>query len=241
MSGSSFRPHESHDISTLVRGGYLIAASEKTDSKASSPLVVGFHGYGENAERHLERLERIPGSHEWRLCAVRALHRFYNTKTGEVIGCWMTSLGREQAIDDNNRYVAAVIARLQQQSEGTMPLVLAGFSQGVAMAYRAALRCGYPCSGLILLAGDVPPDVVAADELLPPILLGRGTSDPLYPAAKMEIDLDLLAGRTEKIETCVFEGGHEWSQQFYTAAGAFLARIKDKPRRSTTRMASGIV
>ncbi len=216
--------YDEKQIATLVHGRYLV--DRGPSAEPGRPLLLGFHGYGENAERHLEALRRIPGASEWVVCAVGALHRFYNTRTGDVIGSWMTSQQREQAIDDNVRYVAAVISALGRDERTSGVLVLAGFSQGVAMAYRAAVRSGFPCHGLIVLAGDVPPDVVDGAAQLPPILLGRGVDDPLYSAEKMAEDVESLAARGAEVEPCVFDGGHVWSDDYVEAAGRFLERVR---------------
>src|SRR5438105_4779571 len=72
-------------------------------------LLVGFHGYAENAELHLGELLQIPAAEGWTVVAVQALHRFYNRRTPEVVASWMTSQDREQAIDDNLLYVRSVV------------------------------------------------------------------------------------------------------------------------------------
>jgi len=219
------RETEERWIAARTHGRYLL---ERRSAAEASALLVGFHGYGEGPERLLRNLRRIPGSDEWVLCAVQALHRFYHNITGEVIGSWMTSQGREQAIDDNIRYVASVVAQVQEEHRSSGRLVLVGFSQGVAMAYRAALRGGFPCHGLIVLAGDFPPELAAGPwPYIPPVLLGRGTRDTLYTEEMMEKDLEVLRGLGAAVEPCVFEGGHVWSREFLRAAGAFLRRIHE--------------
>jgi len=117
-------------IATITHGRYLV---DRGHTREEAPLLVGFHGYGENAERHLEKLQKIPGAEKWLLCAVSALHPFYNTKTGEVIDSWMTKRGREQVIDDNVAYVARVVAEVKRRYRTSDRLVFAGFSQGVAL------------------------------------------------------------------------------------------------------------
>ena len=214
------RQTEESRIATITHGRYLVDPA----GGEGAPLLVGFHGYGENAESHLEKLRRIPASEEWLLCAVGALHPFYNTKTGEVVDSWMTKRGREQAIDDNVGYVSRAVSEVRRRYRPSETLVWAGFSQGVAMAYRAAARCGFRGHGLLALAGDVPPDVAVAD--LPPLLLGRGTQDPWYSAEKMAADLETLGPLGAAVETCVFEGGHDWTPEFIRRAGEFLERIK---------------
>ncbi len=225
---TSNRDVEESWIATITHGRYLV---HRGDAGEGAPLLVGFHGYGENAERHLEKLRRIEGAGAWLLCAIGALHPFYNTRTGEVIDCWMTSRGREQAIIDNVSYVSRVIAEVRRRWRPSSRLVFAGFSQGVAQAYRAAAASGGRCHGLIALAGDVPPDVAAGGSGLPraglpPVLVGRGTEDPLYTEDKMDADLKVLDKLGVEVETCVFEGGHDWSPEIYARAGELLRRAQ---------------
>ena len=222
------RESEERWLATITHGRYLVDLAPGVDA----PLLVGFHGYGENAERHLEKLRRIPGAGDWLLCAVSALHHFYNTKNGDVIGSWMTSQGREQAIDDNVGYVSKVIAEVRRRYRPSDRLVYAGFSQGVAMAYRAAVRGGFSSHGLIALAGDVPPDVAGNGHQLPSVLLGRGVEDPLYTDDKMAADLEVLRRLDVPVETCVFEGGHDWTPEFWDRAGEFLRQVAS-PRGRT--------
>lgn len=189
------------------------------------PLVVGFHGYGESAEKHMDELRRIPGAEATRRVAVAALHRFMNRGTGEIVGSWMTRQDREQAIADNVEYVAGVLAAVEREHPGNGRRVFVGFSQGTAMAYRAAAKAGHPCHGLVILGGDAPPELAEDRSPLPPVLIGRGTGDTWYTEAKMAGDLELLRRRGVSAETLVFEGGHEWTDEFRRAAGRFLARV----------------
>lgn len=211
-----------HTLATLIHGRYLL---ESPAQPTGAPLLVGFHGYGENAERHLEELRRIPGASRWVLCAVQALHPFYN-RAGDVIASWMTRQDREQAIEDNVRYVASVVARIKRELPVSERLVYLGFSQGAAMAYRAAACSGQPCQGVIVLGGDLPPELERRDLTgFPPVLLGRGTSEEWYDAAKMEHDVELLRARKIDVRPLIFQGGHEWTDEFRAAAGQFLGEV----------------
>jgi len=209
------------EIAAQVHGRYLVEAPA---DPTGCPLVVGFHGYGENAERHLEELRRLPGASRWVLCAVQALHPFYN-RTGEVIASWMTRLQRERAIADNLRYVASVVAEVQGEIPVSQRLAYLGFSQGAAMAYRAAAGSGHACQGVVVLGGDVPPEIEGGLGGLPPVLLGRGSSEEWYDAAKMEHDVELLRKKGVDVRPFVFEGGHEWTNEFRAEAGRFLDEV----------------
>jgi predicted esterase len=216
---SAERPKAEREVATLVHGRYLLEAPAEPEG---CPLVVGFHGYGENADKHLEELRRIPGSSRWALCAVQALHPFYN-RTNEVIASWMTRQQREHAILDNIRYVASVVAAVKRELPVSERLAFLGFSQGAAMAYRAAAGSGHACHGVVVLGGDFPPEIESRDlSHFPPVLLGRGRSEEWYDAAKMEHDVELLRARKIDVRPCIFDGGHEWTDAFRAEAGRFL-------------------
>jgi len=209
-----------HTIAAKMQGRYLIRSP--TDEAVGT--LCGFHGYKENAEIHMDALRRIAGDRPWRLVSVQALNRFY-TKGGDVVANWMTKQDREQAIADNVAYVAAVLAEIAEECGVARPLVYAAFSQGVGMAYRAAAFAGRPCDGLIVLAGDVPPDVAPVAGQLPQILLGRGTQDEWYTAEKAGRDLEVLRPAGVDVVEHVFEGGHDWHDGFVAHAGEFLDEL----------------
>jgi predicted esterase len=210
-------PQVVSNIPVTVHGRYLTVDGDPRR------LLVGFHGYGENADRHLAELVRMPGIGDWTAVSVQALHPFYDRKTQEVIANWMTRQDRELAIEDNVGYIRAVVARLREERPAVERIVFAGFSQGVAMAWRAATAI--PCAGVIALGGDLPPDVAGNAAPLPPALLGRGRADEWYSAAKLEQDVAQLRDRTT-LRVVEFDGGHEWTEEFREAAGEFLESVK---------------
>ena len=224
QSASAVRPAAAvHGIAATTHGRYLV---EPADTAGPAPLLVGFHGYGEHAERHLAELGRIPGSGRWTRVAVQALHRHYSESRRHVVGSWMTRQDRELAIADNIAYVRDVVSAVGGAYQTTGTLVYCGFSQGVAMAHRAALRAGHACRGVIALAGDVPPELRADPDLdWPPVLIGRGRLDAWYTQEKMEADLTFLDGAGVPVTPFVFDGGHEWTDDFRAEAGRFLAGL----------------
>lgn len=212
-------------ISTPTTGRYLVSAPP---DRARAPLLVGFHGYGENAGLLLEQVMQVPGAERWLLVSVQALHRFYNTKTGVVVASWMTREDREATIRDNVAYVRSVVAAVRDAHETEGRVVYLGFSQGASMAWRAAAHLG--ASGVVALGGDIPPDVAAGGELrLPPSLVGRGAGDTWYTAEKLAADLRVLEERGTPAESLVFDGGHEWTDAFRAVAGRFLEGLPQGP------------
>ncbi len=228
MSGGD-QTTESFLVETRVHGRYLVrsAANGEATDAAGAPVLVGFHGYAENAERHLQALVLIPAISTWHVVAVQALHPFYNPKTGEVLASWMTKLDREEAIADNIAFVGRVVGDALGRLEVEGPLVFAGFSQGTAMAYRAAFGAGRDCHAVVALAGDLPPELRSAEDgrVPPKVLIGRGTRDEWYDEAKMESDVARLESMGSEVETCVFDGGHEWGAEFLSACARFLRSL----------------
>jgi predicted esterase len=216
---------ESEVLEARTRGRFLLRPP-----LAGTPrlLLVGCHGYGENAARHLAQLERIAGAESWALVAVDALNAFYERRTNDVIRGWMTRELREEAIEDNLVYLRAILDRVRPRFGWRVPVVYLGFSQGAAMAWRAAVRGGHGGSAVVALGGDLPPELVAlpADHPFPPrVLLLRGERDEWYTAEKLAADRAALAGRQVAVEELLYPGGHEWTDAVRARIAALLAEI----------------
>lgn len=187
-------------------------------------LLVGFHGYMESAEIQMQRLAAIPGSDRWGLVSVQGLHRFYRGRSQDVVAGWMTRQDREDAIRDNVAYVDNVIDATRAGDE---PVVFTGFSQGVAMAFRAAVRGRAGSKGVIAVGGDIPPELLAdSSSRFPRVLLMRGGADDWYTAQKLAADVAALRARGEDPEFLTCAGGHEWTPEASAAAGRWLAAVR---------------
>jgi len=211
-----------HSIATTIHGQYL-----ESPPAGGRPvgMLVGFHGQGETAAIQMAQMEAIRATRPWHLVSVQGLNRYY-TRKGDVVSAWMTREDRELAIADNIAYVRAVVSEVRGRfGEPPSRLVYCGFSQGTAMAYRAAAFAGHECHGLIILAGDLSPDVRPHAVAFPPVLIGRGTLEEWYTAEKAHGDIAHLGGIGVRVTEHVFEGGHERHPAFTARAGAFLDEI----------------
>lgn len=177
----------------------------------------------ENAEIQMERLAEIPGSERWMLVSVQGLHRFYKGRSQDVVAGWMTRQDRELAIADNIAYVDNVI---EATRNGEELLVYTGFSQGVAMAFRAAVRGKIKAAGVFAVGGDVPPELLAdARSWFPRVVLARGARDEWFTAEKLGKDYRALRPRVDDVHRLEYDGGHEWNDEVSRAAGEFLQRL----------------
>ena len=92
---------------------------------AQEGILVGFHGYMENASIQMERLEAIPGSSAWTLVSIQGLHRFYRGRTEDIVASWMTREDREEAIADNVGYVSAALDHVPRDEREIASLTIA--------------------------------------------------------------------------------------------------------------------
>lgn len=210
-------------VAATVHGRYAVRPAAQ--AVAAHRWLVGFHGYAHNAEIFLGTLRAIPGVDAWRLASVQGLHPFYN-RTDGVVASWMTRQDREHAIADNIAYVDAVLDDMAAAFGIPETLVFVGFSQGVAMAYRAAMRGRHPARAIIAAGGDMPPELTdGVTRPWPTVLAATGKGDTYYTPELLERDAAFLAARGADVRKLVFDGGHEWAGAVRDAAGALLAEI----------------
>jgi predicted esterase len=216
------RAAEEHTIPAQTHGRYLVSAG----SARNALLLFGFHGYGETAEEELARLRTIPGADRWTVVSVQGLHCFYRRRTDEVVASWMTRQNRALAMRDNIAYVASIAATLCRDCPAQPTLVFSGFSQGAAMAFRAAAFTGVPAAGVIACGGDLPPELTAEQlRRIPAVLIGRGERDEWYTSDKLASDERRLRAAGTSVRSAVLDASHEWTPLFSAISAEFLSQL----------------
>lgn len=209
-----------HLVAAVTHGRVLVRSSRG----AARGMLVGFHGYLEDADTQMRRLEAIPAASDWTLVSIQGLHRVYRGRTTEVVASWMTRQDRDAAIADNIEYVNASLDVVPH--DASTKIVYAGFSQGAAMAFRSAVRGRHGAAGIVGVGADVPPELLAdPNTKFPFVLLARGTRDEWLTAAQVRRDLNALAARSGRVRAFEFDGGHEWNDAVTEAAGDFLESV----------------
>jgi predicted esterase len=137
----------------------------------------------------------------------------------------MTREDRDIVIADNLAYVAAALEEVPHNPQSR--LVYAGFSQGVAMAFRAGLLGRDRPSGIIAVGGDVPPELLADRSLqFPPVLMARGLRDDWFTGPKFNSDVAALTARGVVMRSVEYDGAHEWNADVADEAGRFLEGLR---------------
>jgi predicted esterase len=206
---------------TNVHGRYLVRPA----SGPSRRWLVGFHGQAQTAEAFLADLDRIPRGAEWLVASVQGLNR-WTTRSGQVVAGWMTREDRELAIADNVAWVDAALDAIEVEFGPPRAIVFAGFSQGVAMAYRAGLLGRRACAAIVAASGDVPPDLALDARPWPRVLAATGSRDAWYTPERLAADVGVLRGARADARAVVFDGGHEWAPALVEATSALLREIE---------------
>jgi predicted esterase len=188
----------------------------------SSATVVAFHGYAQSADDLMAELTRTPGSECWTLLSVQALNRFYTRGDQHIVASWMTRQDRELAIADNIEYVNRVFESIAATLK-LGPTYCVGFSQGVAMAYRAGTLGRHRVDGIIAVGGDVPPDCkpVPADRW-PRVLIAAGDADHWFTPEKVVADESFLRGHGVAHDVFRYPAGHVFTDDVRSRIAAFI-------------------
>lgn len=184
----------------------------------ATAVVAGFHGYAQSAEDMMAVLRRLPGSEAWTFVSIQALNRFYTRGDQNIVASWMTRQDRETAIADNIEYVNRALDAVAGR------LYVLGFSQGVAMAYRAGILGRHSVRGIIAIGGDIPPDVKDVPAARwPNVLIAAGAKDSWYTADKVAADESFLKHHRVSHEIHRSDAGHEVSDEMLATAAAFIS------------------
>ena len=109
---------------------------------------------------------------------------------------WLHGLGAD-GHDESSQMLEELIAREQQRGIEPDRIVLAGFSQGGAIAINTLLRSGNAQAGLMGLSTWLPlPDALKSDNLntSTPVFMAHGQFDPMIPMQYGRAAADALAG-----------------------------------------------
>ena len=155
---------------------------------------------------------------------------------GYVMPAWYDILGTdlnrcedEAGVRASQQAVEALIAREASRGIPAHRVVLAGFSQGGAIALQTALRQPKPLAGVMALSTYVPLAGYLATERdaasnAVPILMAHGSHDPIIPIAKAERSRDLLLNLGYDVEWHAYPMEHSVCPEEIAAIGAFLRR-----------------
>ena len=152
----------------------------------------------------------------------------------DILGSEMQGLEDEAGLRQSREAVEALIVREEQErGMASERIVLAGFSQGCAMALLAGLRHGRRLAGIAGLSGYLPLARTLAAErsvenLHTPIFLAHGTHDDIVLPERGEATRDALQAAGYPVEWHSYPMGHSVSMEEIADLNAWLVKVLAK-------------
>ncbi len=157
--------------------------------------VIWMHGLGANGHDFEPIVPELVGA-DWpplRFVFPHAPTRAVTVNNGMRMPAWYDIKGFEIAqrqdevgIRESITQIEVLIAREVERGVVVGNILIAGFSQGAAMALSVALRHAEALAGVIALSGYLPLRETLAAEASPmnaklPVFIGHGSVDPVVP------------------------------------------------------------
>ena len=142
----------------------------------------------------------------------------------------ISRLPDEGGIRESQAAIERLIARERDRGIDSSHIVLAGFSQGGAIALQAGLRHANRLGGIVALSTYLPLEdsldaEAASANRATPIFMAHGTDDPVVPVQLAEISRALLQKRGYEVEWHTWPMPHSVCGEEIEAVSAFLGRI----------------
>lgn len=217
----------------------LLEAIEIETAPNPDAAVVWMHGLGADGhdfEPIVPEL-RLPATTRIRFVFPHAPLRPVTINQGHVMRAWydvraLAGVRREDeaGVRQSARQVEALLARERQRGIAPRRLVIAGFSQGGAMALHVGLRHPDRLAGILALSCYLPLASTLDTELSPanrdvPIFWAHGVHDPMIPQAMAEQGRAQLAQLGYQIDWHQYPIPHSVSAEEIADVARWLARV----------------
>jgi phospholipase/carboxylesterase len=197
--------------------------------------VIWLHGLGADGSDFVPIVPALRLSAPVRFVFPHAPARPITINGGMVMRAWydvLTLEGErredEPGIRESARRVEGLIAAEAARGVAAARVILAGFSQGGAMALHVGLRHTARLRGLLALSAYLPLAHAVAAEASPagrgtPVLLAHGAQDPLIPLARARAARDAVTALGCPVEYREYPIGHSVSDAEIGDVAAWLA------------------
>jgi phospholipase/carboxylesterase len=133
----------------------------------------------------------------------------------------------EKGVRASQAAIEALIGREHSRGVSHDKIVLAGFSQGGAIALQTALRYGHRLAGVVALSTYLPlPDKIEAERQLSnrntPIFMAHGTEDPIVPLKLAQASCSRLINLGYPVQWHEYDMPHSVCPEEIAQIGAFL-------------------
>lgn len=216
-----------------------LPAVEIDSLQPATASVIWLHGLGADG-RDFEPIVpqlQLPSSLPVRFVFPHAPHRPITVNQGYVMRAWYDIVAMDvthgedaRGIAASQRALEALIARERARGLAASRVVLAGFSQGGAIALHTALRHTDRLAGVLVLSGYLPLAQSLAAEAAPanadvPIFMAHGSADNVIPLWLAKRSCETLSAAGYQTEWHTYSMGHGVSLDEVLDIGSWLRRI----------------
>ena len=201
--------------------------------------VIWLHGLGADGWDFVPIVREMPLPDDLaiRFIFPHATERPVTLNNGNVMRAWydiaMNDIARlpdEQGIRESQGEIERLIARERDRGVASERIVVAGFSQGGAMALQVGLRHAERLAGIVALSSylvleDSLEKEGAAANRLTPILMGHGTEDPIVPLRLAETSRAALEARGYRVQWHTWPMPHSVCAEEVQVIADFLASL----------------
>ena len=218
--------------------------------------VIWMHGLGADGWDFVPIVRELPLPQDLHLRFIfpHAPVRPVTINNGHEMRAWydikMNDISRvpdEAGIRESQASIEALIAREEKRGVSADRIVLAGFSQGGAIALQAGLRHGERLAGVVALSTYLPLEdsldrEAAAANKRTPIFMAHGTQDQVIPVQLAEASKRALEQRGYDVAWQTWPMPHSVCAEEVEELGGFFIRAyggsrDNEPRSSTILLA----
>lgn len=208
-------------------------------SEKATASVIWLHGLGADGhdfEPIVAELGRAV-TRSVRYVFPHAPHRPVTINAGMVMRAWYdiadTDIAKradESGVRDSAELLEGLIAEELGRGLDSTRILLAGFSQGGAIALHTGLRYSRPLAGILALSTYLPLEQALADERHEanrniPIFLAHGSQDPVIPLGLSEQSRVVLASLGYQVECHTYPMPHSVCPEEIRDIAVWLERI----------------
>ena len=205
--------------------------------------IIWMHGLGADCWDFVSIVKELalPDDLPLRFIFPQAPTRPITINNGQVMPGWydisMAELHRkpdEAGVRQSQAAIEQLIAREIERGIPADKIILAGFSQGGAIALQTGLRCREALGGIMALSTYLTlDDSLAAEATIAnaniPILMAHGTQDPLIPLSLAVASRTKMEARGYKVEWREYPMQHSLCMEEVEDIGAWIqARFKSR-------------
>jgi len=215
----------------------LLDCIEITTGDSPELAIIWLHGLGADGHDFEPIVPELGLRLPVRFVFPHAPVRPVTINGGMPMRAWYDVLGfNGQASEDAagiRASATAVTALIDRELERGIPaarIVLAGFSQGGAVALHTALRAPHALAGVLALSTYLPVAPTLANErsaanAATPIFMAHGTADSVLPLRLGESSRRALEALGYKVEWHVYPMAHSVCAEESSAIGGWLAAL----------------